>query len=50
VERPVSESERATFADCERSDVRAGTIVAADDLPQARQPAIPLTIDFGDVY
>lgn len=40
--------EHITWADFEKVETRAGTIVHVEDFPEAKKPAYKLTIDFGD--
>ncbi len=40
--------ESISWADFEKIELRVGTIVTAEDFPEARKPAYKITVDFGE--
>ncbi|XZE53959.1 tRNA-binding protein [Planctomycetaceae bacterium SH139] len=46
---PKSNTGIITWREFENVDLRAGTIIAAEDFPEARRPAYKITVDFGPV-
>ena len=41
-------SEQITWQQFEAVELRVGTVIAAEEFPQARKPAYKLTVDFGE--
>lgn len=41
-------TETISWADFEKVELRAGTVISAEDFPEAKKPAYKLRIDFGE--
>jgi tRNA-binding protein len=44
---PLETAETITWQHFEQTDIRVGTIVEADDFPEARKPAYKVSVDLG---
>ncbi len=44
---PEPTAPQISYDDFRKTDIRVGTIVAAEPFPEARRPSVKLTVDFG---